>query len=122
MNWACLTGDWYPLHMDAEYAKKTSFGERLVHGPFIFGLAVGLFERSGLAGDSITAWLGTEKMRMPLPVKIGDTVYAEIVVADKRETSKRERGITTLKIDVKNQRNETVMEFEHVLLMRRKHQ
>ncbi len=122
VNWACLTGDWLPLHMDAEYAKKTMFGERLVHGPFIFALAVGLFERSGLAGDSIAAWLGIEKMRMPLPVKIGDTVYAEIVVTDRRETSKRERGVTTLKIDVKNQRDETVMEFEHVLLMYRRPQ
>ena len=122
VNWACLTGDWYSLHMDAEYAKKTSFGERLVHGPFIFALAVGLFERSGLTGDSIAAWLGIEKMRMPLPVKIGDTVHAEIAVADKRETSKQERGIATIKIKILNQRDETVMEFEHILLLHRRHQ
>ena len=50
VNWAGLTGDFYPLHMDREYAAKTQFGERLVHGPFIFALAVGLVAQAGFAG------------------------------------------------------------------------
>ncbi len=36
VTWAGLTMDFYPLHMDKEYAAKTQFGERLVHGPLIF--------------------------------------------------------------------------------------
>ena len=50
VTWAGLTGDFYPLHMDREYAAKTQFGERLVHGPLIFGLAVGLVSLAGIGG------------------------------------------------------------------------
>jgi len=49
VGWAGLTGDSYPLHMDHEYAAKTQFGERIAHGPLIFGLAVGLVALSGMA-------------------------------------------------------------------------
>jgi acyl dehydratase len=42
VTWAGLTMDFYPLHMDKEYAAKTQFGERLVHGPMIFAMSVGL--------------------------------------------------------------------------------
>ncbi len=74
VNWAGLTMDFYPLHMDKEYAAKTEFGERLVHGPLIFALAVGLVGSAGFAGDAAVAWLGADKMRMLAPVKIGDTI------------------------------------------------
>ena len=60
INWAGLTMDFYPLHMDAEYAAKTEFGERLVHGPMIFALAVGLVFQAGFGGDAAIAWLGVD--------------------------------------------------------------
>ena len=74
VNWAGLTGDFYPLHMDHEYAAKTQFGERIAHGPMIFALAVGLVAQAGFGEDSVIAWLGVDKMRMHAPVRIGDTV------------------------------------------------
>ena len=61
VTWAGLTGDFYPLHMDREYAAKTQFGERLVHGPLIFGLAVGLVSLAGIGGDA--AWPSPWSMR-----------------------------------------------------------
>src|SRR5512139_2425738 len=70
VNWAGLTMDFYPLHMDAEYAAKTPFGERLVHGPLIFALAVGLVSTAGFGGDAAVAWLGADNMQMLAPVKI----------------------------------------------------
>jgi acyl dehydratase len=114
--WAGLTMDFYPLHMDKEYAAKTEFGERLVHGPLIFALAVGLVSSSGIGGDAAVAWLGANNMRMLAPVKIGDTVRVVVEVIDKKQTSKPEKGIQTWRYTAKNQRDETVMVFDYTMM------
>ena len=116
VNWAGLTMDFYPLHMDKEYATKTSFGERLVHGPLIFGIAVGLVSMAGIGGVAAIAWLGTDNMRMLQPVKIGDTVRVEVEVLKQRKTSKPEQGIQVWRYTVKNQRDEEVMVFDYTMM------
>ncbi len=120
VNWAGLTMDFYPLHMDKEYAAKTPFGERLVHGPLIFALAVGLVGMAGFAGDSAIAWLGVDNMKMLGPVKLGDTVKVEVEVMDKQPTSKPERGIQVWKYTVKNQRDEAVMVLDYKMMFHMK--
>lgn len=121
VNWAGLTMDFYPLHMDEEYAKKTIYGERIAHGPLIFSMAIGLMYMTGVYGDSIVAWLGVENMRIPAPVKIGDSIRVLARVSEKRETKNPSRGITKFHWDVKNQRDETVMSLDYVLLMNGKY-
>ncbi len=116
VNWAGLTMDFYPLHMDKEYAAKTPFGERLVHGPLIFGLAVGLVGMAGFAGDSAIAWLGVDNLKMLAPVKFGDTITVIVEVMDKQETSKPEKGIQTWKYTVNNQRDEKVMVLDYKMM------
>lgn len=61
-----------------------------------------------------------DKMRLPRPVRIGDTIHVEPEVIDKKETSKADRGVTTFKYVVKNQRDEVVGEWEYALLMHRR--
>lgn len=116
VNWAGLTGDFYPLHMDREYAARTQFGERLVHGPFIFALAVGLVALAGFAGDSAIAWLGVDGMRMLAPVKIGDTVRVEVRVKEARATSNPRKGVQVWTYTVLNQRDEQVLVFDYQLM------
>ncbi|MBU2511893.1 MaoC family dehydratase N-terminal domain-containing protein [bacterium] len=116
VNWAGLTMDFYPLHMDKEYAAKSQFGERLVHGPMIFAMAVGLVGSAGFAGDSAIAWLGVDNMKMYAPVKIGDTIRVEVEVKDKRETKNPKQGIQTWKYTIKNQRDETVMDLDYKMM------
>jgi acyl dehydratase len=116
VNWAGLTMDFYPLHMDKEYAAKTEFGERLVHGPLIFALAVGLVGSAGFAGDAAVAWLGADKMRMLTPVKIGDTITVVVEVIDKKPTSKPSKGVQVWRYTVKNQRQESVMVFDYTMM------
>jgi acyl dehydratase len=120
VNWAGLTMDFYPLHMNKEYAAKTEFGERLVHGPLVFGIAVGLVSMSGIGGDAAVAWLGVDKMKMTAPVKIGDTVRVVVEVTDKQETSKPDKGIQTWRYTVKNQRDEIVMFFDYKMMFHMK--
>jgi itaconyl-CoA hydratase len=118
VNWAGLTGDFYPLHMDREYAARTQFGERLAHGPFIFALAVGLVAQTGFAGDAAIAWLGVDGMRMLAPVKIGDTVRVEVRVKDTRVTRDPRKGVQVWEYTVLNQRDERVLVFDYQLMFR----
>lgn len=119
VNWAGLTMDFYPLHMDEEYAKNTAFQSRIAHGPLVFAVAVGLVGMTGIYGDSIVAWLGVENMKMLGPVRIGDTIKVHVEVKEKRKTKNPSRGIITFQWEVKNQRNETVMTLDYILMLHR---
>lgn len=116
VGWAGLTGDFYPLHMDREYAARTQFGERLAHGPMIFALAVGLVAQAGFAGQAAIAWLGVDGMRMLAPVKIGDTVRVEVLVKDTRVTRDPRKGVQVWEYSVLNQRDERVLVFDYQLM------
>jgi acyl dehydratase len=114
--WAGLTGDFYPLHMDAVYAKASQFGERLAHGPLIFGLAVGLVSLAGFGGDAAIAWLGVDNLRMVEPVKIGDTITVVVEVRDQQPTSNPKKGIQTWLYTVLNQHDRKVMSFDYRMM------
>jgi acyl dehydratase len=116
VNWAGLTGDFYPLHMDHEYAAKTQFGERIAHGPMIFGLAVGLVALAGFGEDSVIAWLGVDKLRMHAPVRMGDTIRVTVEVKEQSSTSNPRKGIQMWLYTVHNQREEAVMTFEYRMM------
>ena len=118
VTWAGLTGDWVPLHVDAEYAASSEFGERIAHGPLTLALALGLATRTGIFGNCVLAWLGLDDMRLPLPVRFGDTIHAELSVRECRPTSKPGRGLVVLEYTVRNQRDETVMTFASSFLLR----
>jgi itaconyl-CoA hydratase len=120
VRWAGLTMDFYPIHTDKEYAARTQFGERLVHGPLTFALAVGLMAQTHYARDSVVAWLGVDDMRIPAPVRIGDTVHLEAEIVERRETKRADQGYTRMRYDVLNQRGELVMTFDMKFLMHRR--
>jgi acyl dehydratase len=120
VNWAGLTMDFYPLHMDKEYCAKTPFKERLAHGPLIFGMAVGMAGLAKVEGGAMIAWMGADNMKMLAPVKIGDTITNRIEVIEKRETGKKNQGFQTWQYKIFNQRNEMVMIFDMKFLMHRK--
>lgn len=119
VNWAGLTMDFYPLHMDEEYAKHTPFGTRIAHGPLIFAMAVGLVSMTGFYGNSIIAWLGLENMRIPIATKVGDTIRVEVEVKETRQTKNPERGVTIFTFTVKNQRDEDVMVYDCIQLLQK---
>lgn len=120
VGFAALTGDWYPLHVDEEYARQTVFGGRIAHGPLTFSLAVGLVGQTGVFGDSIVAYLGADNLRFHAPVRLGDTIRVEVEVTGRRETSNPARGVTVMRYTVKNQRNESVMTVDQSFLMHRR--
>lgn len=116
VTWAGLTMDFYPLHMDKEYAAKTQFGERLVHGPLIFAMSVGLVGSAGFAEDAVIAWLGVDNMCMLAPVKIGDTISVSVEVLEKSTTSNPKKGIQIWRYSVSNQHGKTVMQHDYKMM------
>ena len=116
VNFAALTGDWYPLHTDIEYAKKGPFGERIAHGLLILSIANGLMPLYDMA---IVAFYGMDKVRFTAPTKIGDTIHVELEVVEKQDKGDI-GGVITLKESVKNQRGETVaLSTKKVLIAKR---
>ena len=107
---SAMTHNPQPLHIDAEFAKTTQFGQILVNSYFTLGLVVGLSVSDTTLGTTIGN-LGMDKVEFPNPVFIGDTLRAQTKIIDKRESkSKEDRGIVWFEHLGINQRDETVCE------------
>jgi acyl dehydratase len=117
---SALTHNPQPLHLDAEYAAGTEFGRIVVNGTFTFALMVGLTVGDTTLG-TLVANLGYDKVRMPKPVFIGDTLRAETeVIALKDSKSRPEAGIVTFEHRLLNQMDELVCTCERTALMQRR--
>ena len=117
---SAMTHNTQPLHLDVEAAKASEFGRILVNGTFTFSLMVGLSVGDTTVGVLI-ANLGYDKLVMPKPVFIGDTLRCESEVADKRESRSRPTaGLVTWRHRLWNQRDETVCECLRTALVRRR--
>lgn len=125
VNFAGLSADYNPLHVDAEYAKNSIFGERIAHGLLGLIIASGLFTRTALnltLRETGLVLLGINNWKFTGPIRIGDTVHLEVEIADKRETKNPERGIIAFKRKLINQKGEVVQEGEMPMLVRRRPQ
>jgi acyl dehydratase len=119
-RFAGLTGDFNPLHIDAEFAKTTPFGERVAHGILTLAVSNGQQNLGGWFEGTTLALLGLDHMKFMAPVKFGDTVRTEMTVIEVRPSSKPDRGVIVFDVAVKNQRDETVCSYQETVLMRRK--
>lgn len=114
-----LTHNPQPLHLDAEYAGATEFGRIVVNGIFTFGLMVGLSVGDTTLG-TLVANLGYDKVAMPKPVFIGDTLRAETEIAELRESKSRpDAGIVVFAHRMLNQRDEVVCTCLRTALLKR---
>ena len=114
-----LTHNPQPLHLDAEAAKESEFGQILVNGTFTFALMVGLSVGETTLG-TLVANLGYTDVTMPKPVFIGDTMRATSeVTAVKESRSRPNAGIVTWTHELVNQRDEVVCRCSRSALMRR---
>lgn len=121
VNFAALSWDTNALHTDAEFAKKTPFGERIAHGMLGIVIHSGLSQMLGIMEGTLVAFLGMT-WSFQLPIKIGDTVHVVQRVKEMRETSKPDRGLITFEKEVINQRGEIVQKGTTTVLLARKNQ
>ncbi|SRR5581483_5349230 len=111
-----LTMNHNPLHIDANYAEDTPFKQRLVVGPLVFSIVLGM-SVPDVSGKAI-ANLEFENVRHLGPVFHGDTIYAETTVLDKRlSSSKPDRGIVTVETSAYNQHGRTVLSFKRRVMV-----
>ncbi|NHI93699.1 MAG: acyl dehydratase [Candidatus Lokiarchaeota archaeon] len=114
------------MFFDEIYAQnEMPFKAIVFPGPFIIPLSVGLFLKMGLYEKTIIALLGIQNMVFKAPLKIGDTMQAEVKIFKKIESKKySDRGIMTVLFNVnkikKDLTNEHIMSFEMVHMLKRK--
>jgi acyl dehydratase len=115
-----LTHNPQPLHIDAEAARASEFGQILVNGTWTFSLMIGLSVAETTLG-TLVANLGYDKLVMPKPVFIGDTLRAETEVTGLRESKSRaDAGLVTFTHRLLNQRDALVCQCERTALLKRK--
>jgi 3-hydroxybutyryl-CoA dehydratase len=103
VNYAGLTGDMNPVHMDHEHATQSMFGERIAHGMLVAGLISAVLGTQLPGPNSI--YLGQD-LSFTAPVKIGDTVRVTVTVTEKRD----DKRIIKLRTTASNQRREMVID------------
>ena len=114
-----LTMNQHPLHIDEEFGKGTEFGKTLVLSPLTVSLMVGM-SVSDISQKAI-ANLGWTDIVLPHPLYVGDTLYAESEVLEKRESKSRPNdGIVTVQTTGKNQDGTIVASYKRSALIPKK--
>jgi len=114
-SFAGLTGDFHPQHVDAEWARASSFGERIAHGMLVLSAAAGLVP---LDPDRVIALRRISDAVLKRPVRLGDTIHVEGSLESVREVSE-EAGLARWRWRIVNQASETVARADVEVLWRR---
>ncbi len=110
-----LTNNTNQIHFNTEYAKRTEFGRPLVNSALTLAIVAGLgvqdTSENGIA-------LGWDEIKLPKPVFVGDTLYSESKVIEKRESKSRpEMGIVKIETRGINQRGEVVIQYRRTIMV-----
>ncbi|MCA9882047.1 MAG: MaoC family dehydratase N-terminal domain-containing protein [Anaerolineae bacterium] len=116
VQFAALTGDFNPMHTDAEYCKTSFMGQRVAHGMLTLSYAVGQAYQLGILERTVLGFRSLE-MKFSVPVYIGDTIHVEIEVADKKEARRLGGGTVDLTIRIVNQEGKVIQRGTLTLLM-----
>ncbi|MDX9861783.1 MAG: MaoC family dehydratase [Rhodospirillales bacterium] len=113
---SAISGDFDPVHVDEEYARKTPFGRRIAHGIFVLGLLSAaeseMSRRIVARGSSLKpVTLGYDRIRFIKPVFVGDTLTATYTIVALDPDKARSTG----KCEVTNQKGELCLVGEHIM-------
>ena len=111
------TGDFFPHHLDAEWCKTQSFGQRIAHGTMVFSIGIGL-TASEINPEAFSK--GYDRLRFIKPVFIGDTLHSEVTISEKGEAKNPDYGTVIEHVEVINQHGKTVLVADHILLAKKK--
>jgi acyl dehydratase len=115
VNFCMLTGNWLEIHSNAEFAKQSLYGQRVVQGGLVFVIANALL---GFDAAVVAAFYGVDRMRFLKPTFIGDTIHTEAEIIELKDKD-GQHGVSTTRLNVVNQRRETVLSCHFSLLIRR---
>ena len=118
VNFAGLSGDFNPLHTDEEFGKSTPFKGRVAHGMLSVAVATGLANQLGIFEGTTIALLSMT-INYKGAVKFGDTIHLVLKVVEKKETSKGDKGIVTFDTTIYNQNDDSIVEGQWVVMLRK---
>lgn len=116
VQFAALTGDFNPMHTDAEYCKTSFMGQRVAHGMLTASYAVGQAYQLGILERTVLGFRGFE-MKFSAPVYIGDTIHAELRVTETKAAKRLGGGLVTLDMRVIKQDGKIAQKGSMMLLM-----
>jgi acyl dehydratase len=112
----CLTMNTNPMHFDVPYSEGTRFKQPLVNSAFTLALVTGMTVPD--TSENAAANLAWTDIKLPKPVYVGDTLYSESEITDKRESkSNPSVGIVSMRTRGLNQRGEVVIEFKRTFMV-----
>ncbi len=117
VSFAALSGDWNPLHTDAETAKSTIHGERIAHGLLVLSMATGLAERLGFMQGTVMAFMKLE-WQFRAAVLIGDTIRVRATVSELKPMKRLGGGFVTFKVQILNQADKVVQRGSWTVLVK----
>lgn len=116
VQFAALTGDYNPMHTNAEYMQTHPMGQRVAHGMLTLSYAVGQLYQLGFMERTVLAFRGLE-MKFSLPVFIGDTIHVRLTIKEKKEMKRLGGGIVSAEVKIINQAGKTVQSGTMELLL-----
>ena len=112
----CLTMNTNQMHLNTPYAERTRFGQQLVNSTFTLALITGLTVPD--TSENAAANLAWTDIKLPKPVFVGDTLWAESEILETRESSSNPSvGIVSMRCRGLNQRREVVIEFRRTFMV-----
>ena len=109
MFFAGLTGDYNQIHTDAQFAAGTQFGQRIAHGLLGLSIAVGLLMRTGVLEGTVLAFREIVEWKFIKPIFIGDTIHVGMEAKELKSMPRAGGGLAYVALEVKNQKDETLM-------------
>ena len=121
VQFGALTGDFNPMHMDAEYCKTSFMGQRVAHGMLGISYAIGQLYQLGVLDGTILAFRELEA-KFSVPILIGDTIKIHATVKEKKDAARLGGGTVIFDLKILNQEGKTVTKAGVTLLMASKPQ
>ena len=106
-----------PLFIDEEYAKKTIYGGRIAPSSLIMSISTGMTE--SLFRNNMGGLIAVERGRFYVPLRARDTIRTDVIIKDKNDSKRDDRGIVTFHDEVFNQRDEKIFEIDKIGLIQR---
>ena len=109
VNFAGVSGDYNPLHMDETFSRERMYGARVAHGLLVLSVASGLLMQTGILGSTVGAFREIDQWKFLKPVYFGDTVTVRMDVLQTKAARALGGGLVKVTISVHNQNQDVVM-------------
>ena len=106
-RFAGLTGDFNQIHTDAEFSRKTQFGQRIAHGLLGLSITVGLIMQTGKLDGTVLAFREINDWKFIKPFFIGDTIHGKLTITETKALPRIGAGAVIASLEALNQNNET---------------